>query len=221
MSAFGFGKRCFRCGRRSSRLRRSRKRLTRDRWLSVYWRQRLSARSRQRLWAFGFGKRRFWCGRRSSRWCWLRCGRLRLAGDRRLAAYRRRRLSARSRQRLWALGLRKRRFRRGRRSSRWCWLRRGRLRLAGDRRLAAYGRQRLSARSRQRLTCFGFGDDLLRRLARYGRLLCRRRSRRWLTDDRRLAICRWCPGGLRRTGRRSGWRISILNRDRLWSDRWR
>jgi hypothetical protein len=49
--------------------------------------------------------------------------------------------------------------------------------------------------------------------------LCRRRRWRWLTDDGRLAVCRWRRSGLRLTGRRSVWRICILNRNRFWSDR--
>ena len=49
--------------------------------------------------------------------------------------------------------------------------------------------------------------------------MCRRRSRRWLTGDRWLAVCRRRRGGLCLTGRQSVWRICILNRNRLWSDR--
>ena len=40
-----------------------------------------------------------------------------------------------------------------------------------------------------------------------------------MTGDRWLAVCRWRRSGLRLTGRRSVWRICILNRNRFWSDR--
>src|SRR5260370_349529 len=84
-------------------------------------------------------------------------------------------------------------------------------------RLGVYWRQRLSG-SWQRLTGFGFRKSCFRRLPR-SRRLCRQRSRRWLTGDRWLAVCRWRRSGLRLTGRRSVWRICILNRNRFWSDR--
>jgi hypothetical protein len=214
LSAFGFWQRRLWCGPRSSRCYRLR--LTGDRRLAVYWRQRLSASAWQRLTGLRFRKSRFRRRSLRRRLC-RRRRRRRLTGDGRLAVCWRQRLSASAWQWLTTFGFGKSRFRR--RSLRRRLGGRGRSRrLAGDRRLAVDWRQRLSASAWQRLTGFGFRKSHLRRLPR-SRRLCRRRSRRWLTGDRWLAGCRWRRSGLRLTGRRSVWRSRILNRNRFWSDR--
>ena len=92
----------------------------------------------------------------------------------------------------------------------------------GDDLLLPGGRRCCRCGRRQRLTCFGVGDELL--LPRRGgscrrSRCCRRRSRRRLTDDRRVAICRWRSGGLGLTGCLSVCRTRILNRYHLLSER--